>query len=103
MAVPITVQVTPRGSGTRCANGSAPVRLHSPAKAWVERPAGMSAPDGRELPPLRVPAGIVLVPVAHDLVHAAPVDAAREAALVLDPVAEERGARRHRVMVDIAV
>jgi hypothetical protein len=46
---------------------------------------------------------IVFVQVAHVSGHAPPVDAARKAALVLDSVAEERGAGRHRLMVDIPV
>src|ERR1700752_673234 len=46
---------------------------------------------------------MIVVPVAHDLVHLAAVDTARLALSLLDEVAEERGAWRKRHVVDVAV
>src|SRR5687767_5761553 len=52
---------------------------------------------------LCIPFRMIVVPVAHDLVHVATVDTARLALSLLDEVAEERGAWRKRHMVDVAV
>src|SRR6201984_1381168 len=49
------------------------------------------------------PFRMIVVPVAHDLIYFAPVDAARLPLSLLDEVAEERGAWRKRHMVDVAI
>src|SRR5215475_9735087 len=46
---------------------------------------------------------MVFVPIAHDLVHAATVHTARQAAHFLDEVTKERGTWRKFLVVDIAV
>src|SRR6185369_198531 len=45
-----------------------------------------------------IPFRMIVVPVTHDLVHVATVDAARLTLSLLDEVAEERGAWRERRM-----
>src|SRR6185503_8767685 len=49
------------------------------------------------------PFRMIVVPVAHDLIHLATVDTARLPLSLLDEVAEKRGAWRERHMVDVAV
>jgi hypothetical protein len=46
---------------------------------------------------------MIAVPVTHDLIHLATVDAARLTLSLLDEVAEERGAWRKRQMVYVAI
>ena len=46
---------------------------------------------------------MILVPIAHDLVQAASVNAARLVARLLDEVTEKHGAWRKRHVVDVAV
>jgi hypothetical protein len=46
---------------------------------------------------------MVLVPVVHDLVHVAAVDAAHLSLGLVDEMAEERGVWLKRHVVDIAV
>ncbi len=64
----------------------------------------------RLLPPRRrervlrcAPFRMLVVPVAHHLIHATTVDTARLPLSLLDEVAEERGAGRKLRMVDVAV
>src|SRR4029453_12450878 len=63
----------------------------------------LAPPRRREVALLRVPLGMILVPITHDLIEAATVHAARLVARLLDEVTEERGAWRKRHVVDIAV
>src|SRR5262245_49654242 len=46
---------------------------------------------------------MIVVPVTHELIHSAAVHTARLPLGLLDEVAEERGARPERHMVDVAV
>src|ERR1700754_1600908 len=48
------------------------------------------------------PFRMIVVPVAHDLIHLATVHTARLRLSLLDEMAEERGAWRKRHMVDVA-
>src|SRR5262245_13962901 len=64
----------------------------------------------RLLPPRRregvfrcIPFRMVVVPVAHDLIHLTTVDAARLPLSLFDEVAEQRGAWRKRRVVDVSV
>jgi hypothetical protein len=52
----------------------------------------LAPPRRRELAPLGVPLGMLVVPIAHEFVQAAAVHAARLAARLLDEVTNECGA-----------
>src|SRR5277367_90563 len=62
-------------------------------------PLRQAPPRHREVAVLRVPIRKILVPITHDLVHAATVDDARQATHQLDEVAEGRGRRRPKLHV----
>src|SRR5690349_2503040 len=66
-------------------------------------PFAQIAPRGREVAFRGPPPGLVFVPVAHDLVHAAAVDAAGQLAHVLNPMTEERGTGGEPLVVDVTV
>src|ERR687898_408171 len=66
-------------------------------------PFRLVPPRRREGVFLCSPFRLIVVPAAHDLIHAATVYAARLPLSLLDEVAEERGAWRKRHMVDVAV
>src|SRR5687767_13894715 len=66
-------------------------------------PLRLVPPRRREGAFLCIPFRVIVVPVTHDLVHPATVHTARLSLSLLDEVAEERGAWRKRVMVDVAV
>lgn len=66
-------------------------------------PFRLLPPRGREGVLLCTPFGMIVVPIAHDFVHLATVYTARLRLRLLDEVAEERGARRKRHMVDVTV
>ena len=66
-------------------------------------PFRLLAPRRREGAFVGIPVRLLVVPVAHDLIHLATVDTARLPLRLLDEVAEERGAWRKRQMVDVAV
>src|SRR5262245_22726059 len=66
-------------------------------------PFRLVPPQRREGVFLYIPFRMIVVPVTHDLIHLATVDAARLPPSLLDEVAEERGAWRKRHMVDVAV
>src|SRR5690606_36743151 len=66
-------------------------------------PLRLLPPRRRESLFLCAPRGIVVVPVAHDLVHPTTVHTARLPLSLLDEVPEKRGTRRERRMVHVAV
>ena len=66
-------------------------------------PLRLAPPCRREFALLGVPFGMVFVEIAHDLVHAAPVHAARQAPHVLYPVTKQFGTRCEFLVVDITV
>src|SRR5262249_18598849 len=67
-------------------------------------PLRLAPPRRRELAVFRVPIRKVIVPITHDLVHAATVHHARQAAHLLYEVTKERGTGRpHFEVVDVAV
>jgi hypothetical protein len=66
-------------------------------------PFRLVPPRRREGAFLRIPFRMVVVPVAHDLIHSAAVHTARLPLSFLDEVAKERGAGRERHMVDVPV
>ena len=67
-------------------------------------PLGLAPPRRRELAFLRTSLRTVFVPIAHDLVQAATVYAARQAAHLVYEVAKKRWARRRKfLVVDVAV
>src|SRR5512147_939783 len=66
-------------------------------------PFRLGPPRRREGVFLCIPFRMIVVPVAHDLIHLATVHTAREPLSLLDEVAEERGAWRKRRMIDVAV
>ena len=67
-------------------------------------PLLLAPPRRRELAFLRAPLRTVFVPIAHNLVQAATVHAARQAAHLVYEVAKERWARRAKfLVVDVAV
>src|SRR6187397_1804313 len=66
-------------------------------------PFRLVPPRRREGVFLGIPFRMFVVPVAHDLIHAAAVDTAGLPLSLLDEVAEQRGAWRKRRVVDVAV
>src|SRR4029077_3210639 len=66
-------------------------------------PFRLAPPRRREFVLLRTPLRTVFVPITHDLVHAATVHTAGQAAHVLYPVTKERGACPHFQVIDVAV
>jgi hypothetical protein len=66
-------------------------------------PFRLPPPRRREGSLVCIPFRLVVVPVTHDFVHVAAVDAARLTLSLLDEVAEQGGAWRKRRMVDVAV
>src|SRR5262245_51264177 len=67
-------------------------------------PLRLAPPRRRELAFLRAPLRTVFVPIAHNLVQAATVHAARQAAHLVYEVAKERWARRAKfLVVDVAI
>src|SRR5690606_19372458 len=52
---------------------------------------------------LRTPIRTIVIPIAHDLVHAAAVHTAGQAAFILYPVAKELRSWRKFLTVDVAV
>src|SRR5690606_39193491 len=64
----------------------------------------------RLLPPRRregvflcTPVRMIVIPVTHDLIHLTAVDASDLPLSLLDEVPEERGTRRERRVVDVAI
>src|SRR5262249_9137807 len=67
-------------------------------------PLRLAPPRDRELAVLWAPLRTVFVPIAHNLVHATTVHAARQAAHLVYEVAKKRWARRRKfLVVDVAV
>jgi hypothetical protein len=66
-------------------------------------PFRLGPPCRREGVFLCIPFRMIVVPVPHDLIHLATVDAARLPLSLLDEMAEEHGAWRKRHMVNVAV
>src|SRR6266436_8176356 len=66
-------------------------------------PFRLVPPHRRESVFICIPFRMIVVPVAHDLIHVATVHTARLPLSLLDEAAEERGAWRKRQMVDVAV
>src|ERR1051326_3261459 len=66
-------------------------------------PLRLTSPRRREFAFRRVPVGLVVVPITHHLIQAAAVHAAHLLARLLDKMPEQRGARRKRHVIDIAV
>jgi hypothetical protein len=66
-------------------------------------PFRLAPPRRREGVFLCIPLRMIVVPIAHDLVHLATVHTAGLALSLLDEVAEQRGAWRKRQVVDVAV
>src|SRR5512143_2452234 len=60
-------------------------------------------PCGREGAFLRCPFWMLVIPVAHDLVHDATIDTAGLALSLLDEVAEEYGTGGERHVIDVAI
>src|SRR5690606_10241130 len=66
-------------------------------------PLRMVPPRRREGVLVYIPFSMIVVPVAHDLIHSAPVYTPRLSPSLLDEVAEERGAGTECRVVDVAV
>ncbi len=68
-----------------------------------DHPLRLVSPGRGERPLFRIPLGLVVIPVAHDLVHRAAVDAARRPLRRLDEVAEQLRARLEGRVIDVAI
>src|SRR5215831_5481481 len=67
-------------------------------------PLLLAPPRRRELAFLRAPLRTVFIPIAHNLVQAATVHAARQVAYLIYEVAKKRLARRRKfLMIDVAI
>ena len=66
-------------------------------------PFRLAPPRRREVALRVAPFRVVVVPVPHDLIHAAAIDAARLPLRLFDEVAKERGTGRERHVVDVPV
>src|SRR5262249_44802804 len=99
----------PVALGFQLADRALKIMLNKPG-VWADRLQRTQDDPFRLVPPRRregtfpcIPFRMIVVPVAHDLIHVATVDTARLPLNLLNEVAEERGAWRKRHMVDVAV